>query len=373
MTTRIRKLDPDGDRMEAVREAALCLADGGVVVFPTETVYGVGADASNPRALKRLREVKGRNESKPFTVHVGSRQAVERFVPNLSGLGRRLTEKAWPGPLTIVFHVDDIAAAPVLRETSPQHAEAIYHDGTVGIRCPDDRVALDLLTAAGVPVVASSANPATLPAPTSAEEVLATLDGKVDLILDTGRTRYAKPSTIIEVRGDRYTLLREGVMDERTIRRLTQVNFLVVCSGNTCRSPMAEGLLRRLLAEKLAIPEADLAVRGYNVESAGASAVAGLSPTPAAVRVLKARGIDISTHQSRPLLPDMALRADHVFAMTQGHEESVLRLCPQARGRVRMLADHDIEDPIGEGDQVYAEVAGDIEAALRKRLEEITL
>jgi protein-tyrosine phosphatase len=372
MSTRVRKLQADENHADAIREGARCLADGGLVVFPTETVYGLGANAADPAALNRLREVKQRHEEKPFTVHVGSRSALNRFVPGLSGLARRLTEKAWPGPLTIIFHVDDPLAAPVVQETSPGLVPALYYDGTIGIRCPDDANALDLLSAAGVPVVASSANPAAQRPPVSADEALASLDGQVDLVLDAGRTRYAKASTIVEVTADSYRVLREGVFDERILRRLTQVNFLVVCSGNTCRSPMAEGLLRKVLAEKLGTAEKDLDNRGYHVESAGVSAVAGIGPTPAAVRALKQRGIDISAHKSQPLTPDQLLRADHIFAMTKDHLDSILRMGPQIRDRAQKVAEADIEDPIGESDEVYAQCASQIEQALRARLEEMT-
>lgn len=373
MSTVVRKLEANNDRAEAIRDAARCLAEGGLVVFPTETVYGVGANATDPAALKRLREVKQRHEVKPFTLHIGSRSAVDRFVPNLSGLGRRLTEKAWPGPLTIIFHVDDPLAAPVIRETSPEHVPALYHDGTIGIRCPDDDDALNLLSAAGVPIVAASANPAAQPPPVSADEALATLEGQVDLVLDSGRTRYAKASTIVEVEGDGFKVVREGVLDERILRRLTQVNFLVVCSGNTCRSPMAEGILRKALSDKLNTPEKDLEARGYHVESAGISAAGGISAAPAAVRALRSRGIDIASHKSQPLTLDQLLRADHIFAMTEDHLDSILRLSPQARGRAQKVAEEDIEDPIGESDEVYVQCARQIEQALKQKLEEMTL
>lgn len=373
MNTKVRKLGADGDRSGAIAEAARCLAEGGLVVFPTETVYGLGVNATDPSALQRLRTVKERDEGKPFTVHIGSRPAVERFVPKLSGLGRRLTGKAWPGPLTIVFRVDDVLSAPVIRETSPQHAAALYHEGTVGIRCPDDPVALSLLSTASVPIVATSANPASQPAPVDAEEALATLDGKVDMVLDGGRTRYAKPSTIVEVSDNTYRVLREGVLDERVIRRMTQVLFVTVCSGNTCRSPMAAGLLRALLTEKLGIAEKDLATQGYMVESAGVSAMSGAPASTGAVHALAARGIQIGGHRSQPLTFDLASRADYIFAMTDAHVQAVHRLCPSARERVRKLADENIEDPIGEGDEVYAQCARKIETALRRRLEEVAL
>lgn len=373
MKTKVRKLEAHADHTSAIEEAAQCLAEGGLVVFPTETVYGLGANAVNPSALQRLRDVKERAGGKPFTVHIGARSAVNRFVPNLNGVGHRLTSKAWPGPLTIVFHVDDVSSTPVIRETAPEHATSLYHEGTIGIRCPDDPTALRLLSTAGVPVVAASANPAALPAPVDAEEALATLDGKVDLVLDAGRTRYAKPSTIVEVSDGSYRVLREGVLDERVIRRMMQVMFLLVCSGNTCRSPMAAGLMRKVLAEKLDATEKELPARGLSIESAGTSAMHGGAPSSAAVRVLAARGIDISGHRSQPLTPDLALRADYIFAMTDSHVQSIGRICPAARDRVRRLADEDIEDPIGEGDEVYAQCARQIEQALMRRLEEVSL
>lgn len=373
MKTVIRKLLPGGDYRDAVREAAECLASGGVVVFPTETVYGVGADATNPAALNRLREVKGRPDEKPFTVHIGNRAAVDRFVPDLQGMGRRLTEKAWPGPLTLIFEVPDTDKAPVIRESSNQHTASMYHEGTIGIRCPDDFVAAAVLSEARVPVVASSANPAAAPPPVTAEEAIATLDGKVDLILDTGRTRYAKASTIVRVTDSGYEVLREGVLDERTIRKLTHTNFLVLCSGNTCRSPMAAGILRHLLAEKLGVAPRDLESRGYRVESAGVSTFGGAPAAGPAIEVLAARNIDISTHRSQSVTLDQLHRADYIFAMTRSHLAAIRTLSPAAAERARLVDDTDIEDPIGEGQAVYARTADQIEAALRHRLEEIPL
>jgi L-threonylcarbamoyladenylate synthase len=373
MKTEVRKLDLHSNYRQSIREAAECLAAGGLVVFPTETVYGVGAAATNPEAVARLRLVKERPDQKPFTVHIGSRASVHRFVPDLRGIGRRLTEKAWPGPLTLIFQVEDPQKAPVIQESSSEHVPAMYHDGTIGIRCPDDFVASEVLTEAGVPVVAASANPAGVPAPVTADEAATALEGQVDLILDSGRTRYAKASTIVRVNGDGYDVIREGVFDERTIRRLTNVNFLLVCSGNTCRSPMAEGVLRRILAERLGCSEAQVAARGYQVESAGTAALAGAAPSPAAVRVLRERGIDISGHRSQPLTPELVHRADHIFTMTASHLESLASMDPGARDRARRLNADDIGDPIGENDSVYARCADRIEQALRHRLEEIPL
>jgi len=249
----------------------------------------------------------------------------------------------------------------------------MYHEGTIGIRCPDDRSASDLLTEVSVPVVAASANAAGAPAAVDADEALASLDGRVDLVLDAGRTRYAKPSTVVRINREGYEILREGVLEARTVHRLTGVNFLLVCSGNTCRSPMAEALFRRLLAEKLNCREDEVASRGYHVESAGVSAGAGVAPSEAAVRTMKARGIDIAGHRSQALRAEQIARADFVFTMTGAHVDMVSARVADAPGRTRRLADEDIEDPIGGDDSVYARCADQIEKALRVRLEEIAL
>lgn len=373
MTTRVLKLGSTVGYNDIVREAADALAEGGLVVFPTETVYGVGASVVHPEAMRRLRELKSRTDGKPFTVHIGSRVAAEGFVPSLSGVARRLVNKAWPGPLTLILFVSDPSLAPVIQAHSPGIVPELYHNGVIGLRCPDDHAAADVLTQTGVPVVAASANLAGESAPVDAEEAIAALNDRVDLIIDAGRTRYGKASTIVEVSSDRYRILRQGVLDERTIQRLTRTVFLLVCSGNTCRSPMGAALLRRLLAEKLRCREDELADRGYLVESAGTSAYPGAPATPEAVEVFKARGIDLTGHRSEPLTLEQIHRADHIFAMTGRHVQNIGAMAGQARDRVRKVAEADIEDPIGGTQEEYAQCADRIEEALRRRLEEVQL
>ncbi len=367
--TEVVKADPNGQCNEAAQRAAELLGAGGLVAFPTETVYGLGARADLPDAVARLQQVKQRADSRPFTVHIGLRSAVDRFVPGLTGTGRRLVEKGWPGPLTLVFSVETAAAAPVMADLDPSAAAVMYHEGTIGLRCPDERTAARLLLDAGGPVVAASANRQGRPAPRDAAEVLAELDGTVDLVIDAGPARYAKPSTIVQVNGRGYRVLREGVYDERTVRRLASLNVLLVCTGNTCRSPMAAAVLRKLTAEALGGRPEEIDAHGVRVVSAGASAGEGSPASPEAIEVIRRHGMDISDHRSQPLRAELIRQADHILTMTKAHRRRVLEVDASAEAKCDLLAnDEDIDDPIGGSVETYAACADRIESALKKRL-----
>jgi protein-tyrosine phosphatase len=391
--TDVVKVDQQSSYWEVISRAAQVIRRGGLVAFPTETVYGLGVRADIPGAIRRLRAAKQRDEGKPFTVHIGRRRDVERFVPDMPPVARRFTRKAWPGPLTLLLEVNDPNRAPVVAELGQEVAHELYQNGLVGLRCPDDQVAADLLNEAGPPVVASSANVAGARPPRTADEVLEQMADSIDLLIDGGPTRYAKASTIVRVysppaaseaaahpagagesSGAAFTVIREGVYDDRALRRLATVNILFVCTGNTCRSPMAVGLCRRLLADRLACSPHDLERLGYSITSAGLAAHYGSGAAPEAAAVMKERGIDISDHTTQPLTHDLARQADRVFTMTHSQLEWVLDLAPEAAERVQMLAaEMDIEDPVGAGPEVYAACAERIETALRQRLAEIEL
>ncbi len=373
MGTQARKLEGRSIDRGRIAEAAACLRDGGLVIFPTETVYGVAANALNHEALERLKNVKERHPDKPFTVHVGAPSDARKYVERLSPLAERLIRKTWPGPLTVVLPAGDPTRAPVIQESSPEHVPSLYFKGDIGIRCPEPAITCALLTEAGVPVVASSANPAGRPPPGDADQAMAMLGGKVDFVIDGGPARYGQASTVVRIEDNAYSVLREGILEKRTLDRLARVHVMIVCAGNTCRSPMAEAIARRLLAERVGCDENELAERGYEVSSAGIAAADGMAASPSAVEVMRERGLNLDMHRSTGLTRARAERADVLFAVTTGILNDMIALAPSIRDKCRLLDERDLEDPIGGDRQAYARCADRIEGALKRHMQEIAL
>lgn len=184
-----------------VTRAAAVLRAGGLVAFPTETVYGLGADALNAESVERIFTVKGRPADNPLIVHIASQNEFTAVAGHVSPLAWALAAKFWPGPLTLV-----VEAAPTL--------PAVTTGGlaTVAVRVPDHPLALALLDAAGVPIAAPSANRSGRPSPTTAAHVIDELGSQVDIVLDGGPCQLGVESTVVDARGDRPVVLREGAV-----------------------------------------------------------------------------------------------------------------------------------------------------------------
>jgi L-threonylcarbamoyladenylate synthase len=211
--TEVIQVDPVAPDPDAIARAAAIIRAGGLVAFPTETVYGLGAHALDRAAVARIFEAKGRPSTDPLIVHVASFEALGPLTRQVPERAAQLARRFWPGPLTMVLPKSNLVPDEVTAGLD-----------TVAVRVPVHPVARALLAAAGVPVAAPSANLFSRPSPTSAAHVLEDLAGRIDAILDGGATTVGVESTVLDLTGPTPTVLRPGAITLAALRELTPVN-----------------------------------------------------------------------------------------------------------------------------------------------------
>ncbi len=325
------------------------------MVLPTETVYGVAALLDGGEGETRLRALKGREEGKkPLTLHLGDPSEAGRYARPLPDCARRLAERYWPGPLTLVL--------PALRE------------GTVGIRVPSrlfTRAVLSRASRNGIPVAMTSANLPGAPPALTAGEALENLGDRVDLVVDGGKAELGEPSTVVRAVPPRLEILREGTLTREELERTACHTLIFVCSGNTCRSPMAEILARWLASRERGLPLERSAETGLRFLSAGTNALPGLPASEGARLAVKELGLDLSGHRSRALSPYLLQEADQVYCMTRGHMARVRALAADLESppEIGLLSPRgkEIQDPFAGGAAVYRAARDRILEALEER------
>lgn len=354
------------DARDVVHRAVQALAEGQLVAFPTETVYGLGASACRADAVERLVRAKGRSPNAPFALAIKSAEEATDFVPDMSPLARRLARRCWPGPVTLV--VDNQHRDGLTGHLPKPVRQLVMPNGTVGLRVPANNTLLDVLRMLTGPIVLTSANRSGEPDAVSAREVIESVGGDVGLVLDDGPCRYGQPSSVVRVKNNHFELLREGVVGESTLRRLASMLVLLVCTGNTCRSPMAELLMRAQLAELLECNLDDLDRHGVVVMSAGVQAAPGCPPTPEAVQVMRERGLDLIRHEAQPLTEQLVRHADLILTMTRSHRQAIVDRWPEAAARTMLLMPEnaDVADPIGQTIGAYRHCAEEIAAGVKE-------
>lgn len=210
MKTKLIKIEDTGHiKEEELTEAAQIIRDGGLVAFPTETVYGLGANALDEQAAKKIYEAKGRPSDNPLIAHVSSEQELNPLVKGIPEAAKKLMEAFWPGPMTLIFPKSGIVPYGTTGGLD-----------TVAVRMPSDPVARALIRLAGVPIAAPSANTSGRPSPTTAQHVWQDMEGKIEMILDGGPVGIGLESTIVDVTGEIPTILRPGAV---TLEMLQEV------------------------------------------------------------------------------------------------------------------------------------------------------
>ncbi len=209
MNTVIAKVDPNNIDRNIINEAACILKNGGLVAFPTETVYGLGANGLNKDACKKIYEAKGRPSDNPLILHISDISQLSKLISEKNDISEKIIKKFWPGPLTLIFKKSEIVPNEVSGGLN-----------TVAIRYPENPVAKALIDACGFPIAAPSANSSGKPSPTLAKHVYDDLLGKIDMIIDGGSTVFGLESTIIDVSEGKAVILRPGAITKEMLEEI---------------------------------------------------------------------------------------------------------------------------------------------------------
>jgi protein-tyrosine phosphatase len=328
------------------------LQRGELCVLPTETVYGLAMLPSHPSAGTAGRALKGRGDLQPYTWHLAKAADARRLVPAFRAGIERLVARYWPGPLTVI--APDANGVPQ------------------GLRVPAHEFTREVIAACGEPLWLTSVNRHGEPPLRDAAAIEAAFGAELAEIVDDGPSPLGLASTIVRQDGRKLSVLREGILGATEVLQTAAHLVLFVCTGNTCRSPLAEVLARELTAQKLGCAAADVLAHGVSFASAGTGTMDGMPASDGSLAVAAEAKLDLARHASQQVTAELVARASQIWCLAQSHRRALIAEFPDAAAKVRLLRPDalDIADPYGRDLPVYRRTRDEIRAVLAARLDE---
>ena len=345
---------------EACDQVIRHLVQGDCVVLPTESTYEIVASALHPDAVANLCRVGG----SPAIV-LSDYPTLFDWLPLLKGAGARLIRKLGAGP--VVLSADANYRAGLWAQLPARVRELLAPADRLSVRWPAHAIT-DELCRTNLPLVSAPLESALTAA------AAASLVGETTAcIVDAGPAHIGMPPSRVEADGRRLRLTRPGGLSREHFDALVICRIVFVCTGNTCRSPMAQALCKKQLADRLGCSVAELHQHGFLVQSAGLAATMGADASPESVVVATEHGADLAHHKSSMMTMELLQWADHVFAMTSGHWYTLLSATPAGLVEPRMLSPEyiDVSDPIGGELADYRTCAQQILECLEQRVPEL--
>lgn len=371
------KIDPKASNAQVVQEAVATLEKGGVILYPTDTIYGLGVDVANEEAMNKIYRLKGRDISQPVSFMAHDVDQIEAYQGLLDLELRHQLDVLFPGKITALLKNTFKKSLPVF--------SAVRNQKKIGWRIPDHPFCLDLCATYNKPVSTTSANRSGSGNLANIREIISQLEGKPDLVIDAGILDKKKASTIIDFTKDPLMIVRQGEVKKEDLQDLlpgqrfrfkkSAFEIVFVCSGNVCRSPMAEGILKALLAK----------TRFKNVIHISSAGTLDLPPTPVhkwAEKVSAANEINIHSHISGHMNDKIMDRADLVVSMAANHLRHLKKKYPEHADKIillkewkrdKQLSNPSIADPIGHEIGFFSDTFAEIHSELKRVLPHIFL
>lgn len=337
------------DVVAALRRGELC-------VLPTETVYGLACLPSNPDAAKLASSWKGRDATQPFTWHLADPVDIGRLDAKVTEPAKRLIDRYWPGPLTVILPSADGTGGK---------------DGkTVGVRQPAHEFTRSVIEACGEPLWLTSVNASGEPPLIDPEEIAKACQEGVSIFVDDGPSPIGSASTIVKATGGALQVLREGILSRDEVMQTAADVILFVCTGNTCRSPLAEAMAREVTAQAMGVAESVVLARGIHFASAGTATVPGMGASDGSLAAADEIGLDLTSHISQPITPELWQRAIKIYCLGDSHRRALLAEAPEIADKIELLRPDglDIADPYGGDLQVYQRARDEMRAAVIGRM-----